>query len=200
MAKKQKVTLPEVFTDIWWLVLLQGIAALLLGWAMITRPGISFTIFVQFIGAYWLVDGILSIAKAVEGRKVVQGWGWGILSGIVSILASVVIFLNPVFSSTAFSIFLIWYIGISALIQGITSIVTGIRLRKEIDNEWSMIFGGLLGTVFGLLILLVNPLAQTAMLTVFLGFFAIAGGTALIVSGIRIRRAATKALKDAVAE
>lgn len=197
MAKKDRPKFPQLFQDIWWLVLLQGIVALIFGWLMISRPGMSFAIFIQFIGAFWLIDGILTIVKSIEGRKHISGWGWGIVGGIFSILASIVIFINPVISAAFFSVFLIWFIGFAAIFAGIWSFVTGIRLRKEISNEWSMILGGLMGVAFGVLILVVDPVAQTVVLTIFLGFFALTGGIMQIISAFRVRRAAIDGVEEA---
>jgi uncharacterized membrane protein HdeD (DUF308 family) len=38
-------------------------------------------------------------------------------------------------------------------VHGIFEIIGAIQLRKEIDNEWMLILGGLLSVVFGLIVL-----------------------------------------------
>ena len=73
------------------------------------------------------------------------------------------------------------------LASGIWSIITGIRLRKEISNEWSMILGGMLSAIFGIL-LMINPLVSAMTLVWLMGMFALAGGIILIVVSFRIRK------------
>ena len=63
---------------------------------------------------------------------------------------------------------------------GFSSLFTGIRLRKQIDNEWSMIIGGILSVIFGVL-LLVSPYISALALIWTAGIFAIAGGIVMFV-------------------
>lgn len=195
-----KAKLPELYNQIWWFVLIQGILLLILGWMMISRPGYTFAIFVMFLGAYWLIDGIFVIAKSIEGRKHIAGWGWNIFFGCLRIAASVVIFLDPLITAMAFNVFLVWFMGIGALVFGIGQVVNGIRLRKQITNEFSVIVGGILAIVFGVLILSINPLVQVTLLAIFIGFFAMAGGAAQIINAFKARSHAEKALQAGESE
>ena len=45
----------------WWLVLLQGIAAVIIGVFLLTAPGITLLFLVQVLGFFWLIGGILGI-------------------------------------------------------------------------------------------------------------------------------------------
>ena len=40
--------------------------------------------------------------------------------------------------------FLIYLLAFAAIISGVSNIASGIRLRKEIDNEWALVLGGVL--------------------------------------------------------
>ena len=68
------------------------------------------------------------------------------------------------------------------------SVVTGIRLRREITNEWSMILGGLLYAVFGLL-LLARPLVSVVTLLWVFGILAMLGGPTLVMVAFKLRKA-----------
>jgi uncharacterized membrane protein HdeD (DUF308 family) len=72
------------------------------------------------------------------------------------------------------------------LISGIWSIFTGIRLRKVVSNEWSMIIGGIISVLFAIL-LMSNPLVSAMTLVWLIGVFALVGGIVLIVVAFRIR-------------
>ena len=47
------------------------------------------------------------------------------------------------------AIVLLLFIGGWAIVHGILQIIGAIRLRKEIDNEWTLILGGVLSVLFG---------------------------------------------------
>ena len=49
---------------------------------------------------------------------------------------------------------LILFIGAWALVHGIFEIIGAIQLRKEIDNEWMLILGGVVSVLFGLIVLI----------------------------------------------
>lgn len=70
------------------------------------------------------------------------------------IIAGIFTFIYPGITAIA----LIYLIVVWAIIQGIFEIVTAIRLRKEISNEWALILGGFLSIILGV-VLAANPAA-----------------------------------------
>ena len=46
-----------------WLVLLEGIAALILGFLLLTNTPETVFVVVQFVGVYWLIDGIFRLVS-----------------------------------------------------------------------------------------------------------------------------------------
>ena len=185
-SSEDKLVLRQFLSGVWWLVLLRGIAVCILGWLLLTRPGITVLIIVQFMGIYWLVDGIFTLARSVKGRKTHKNWGWGIFVGILGILAGVVVLSRPLASAILTQLFLVYFLGITAIVSGVTSIVTGFRLRKEVKGDWSMFFGGLLWAIFGIL-LLSSPLMSAVVLIWIVGIFAVVGGIIMIIFGFRLR-------------
>jgi uncharacterized membrane protein HdeD (DUF308 family) len=65
-------------------------------------------------------------------------------------------------------------------------IVGAIRLRKEIDNEWLLIFCGVLSVAFGL-ILIAQPQTGALALAFVIGFYAILEGVGLVGLSLRLR-------------
>jgi uncharacterized membrane protein HdeD (DUF308 family) len=106
----------------------------------------------------------------------------GIFSGVLGILAGIVAYVHAVMCVMLIG-FLISFLG---LLHGISGIMQGIRLRKEIDNEWSMILGGLISAIFGVL-LLISPKISAAGLLFTAGIVGIVGGISLIFLSFRIR-------------
>ena len=87
MATEAKNVISQILSDIWWLVLLRGITATLLGILLFTQTGVTLMVFMLFVGAYWFVHGIFTIFASIKGRKYLDNWGWGIFTGIISLLA-----------------------------------------------------------------------------------------------------------------
>ena len=109
--------------------------------------------------------------------------------GIISALAGIIVFTQPYIAAAIGATFVIYLVAIMVLISGIWSIITGIRLRKQISNEWSMIMGGLLSAIFAIL-LMANPLMSAMMMVWLMGLIALVGGIVLIVISFRIRKLA----------
>src|SRR3954453_22401113 len=80
----------------WWLTLIQGISAFILGaillWAPAKDKADTWMLLVTFLGIYWLVLGVLDIVRIFQDST---GWGWKLFMGIISILAGGYILAYP---------------------------------------------------------------------------------------------------------
>ncbi len=77
----------------WWLVLLRGIAALVLGVLAFVWPGITLVSLILLWGIYALADGLFAMWAAVAGRSggIVPRW-WLAIVGIAGVLAGILTF------------------------------------------------------------------------------------------------------------
>ena len=180
----------QFLSSVWWIVLLRGITVLVLGLLLVVNPGSTLMTIMIFLGAYWFVDGIFTIMKFLKGGKSMEGWGWGIFSGVLGVIAGLVVFVHPLATAVLTQVFLIYFLAFMAIANGASSIVTGIKLRKEIKNEWTIILGGLLTVIFGIL-LLSKPLVGSVLFLWMLGIIAIVGGIAIISLAFKVKKMAT---------
>src|SRR5262249_57313726 len=79
------------------------------------------------------------------------------------------------------------FIAVWAIVLGVMEIYGEIKLRKEIDNEWLLILGGLLSVVFGI-VLLVRPGAGALALIWVIGAYAIAFGIIYIAFAFKLKK------------
>lgn len=179
-------SLKQVASAIWWLVLLRGIAAVLLGILLFTNTAATLSVIIIFLGIYWVVDGISTLLASFIGREEHSNWGWGIFVGIISILAGLAVLSQPVLTAIFTTSFIVSFVGIMIIISGVWSIVTGFRLRKT-SGEWVMIIGGVLGLILGLL-LVMNPLISALVYVYIIAVFLIIGGFALIVMAFQVKK------------
>ncbi|MCK7598918.1 HdeD family acid-resistance protein [Microbulbifer sp. CAU 1566] len=177
----------RAMADNWWVALVRGLFAILFGVLTFVWPGISLLSLVILFGVYSLMDGIVAIYGAIKGRGEVSRsslW-WLLFVGITGIAAGVVTFIYPQVTALVLVIF----IGAWALVRGIFEIIGAIRLRKEIEHEWLLIFAGMLSVIFGL-VLLLKPGAGALALLWLIGTYAIIFGVILVWLALRLRKLA----------
>ena len=166
----------------WWLLLLRGLCAILFGVLTFAWPGVTLLTLVLLYGAYALIDGVIAIAAAVRGGAPAPRW-WLAVVGLLGIAAGVVTLLLP--GMTA--LLLLLFIAAWAIASGAMQIIGAIRLRKEIDNEWWLVAGGVLSVIFGL-VLAVQPGTGALALLFVIGIYAIVHGVMLISFSLRLRK------------
>lgn len=166
----------------WWLEVLRGVAAIILGVLAFVWPGIVLLTLVLFWGAFALVDGVLAIIAAVKGGNPMPRW-WLAIAGIAGIAAGALTFLMPGLTALV----LVTFIAVWAIILGVMEIYGAIKLRKEIDGEWFLILNGALSVVFGIL-LLWRPGIGAVALVYIIGAYAIIFGVIHVMFGLKLKK------------
>lgn len=111
-------------------------------------------------------------------------WWWVVaLRGVVAIVFGVLAFVAPAFGLALFvALFAIW-----ALVDGVGSLLTGIRTRGQDRSWWIEILEGIAGVAAGV-IALVAPEFAAQVLLVLIAAWAIVTGIIEIVLAVRLRR------------
>jgi uncharacterized membrane protein HdeD (DUF308 family) len=167
----------------WWLVLLEGIAAVIIGILLLTSPGIPLFALVQITGFFWLIGGIFRIVSIFVDSS---SWGWKLLGGIIGILAGLVVLQHPVWSTLLLPAVYVIILGIQGIVLGGASLVMAFR-----GGGWGTGVLGVLSIILGV-VLLLNPLfIGIAVLPFVLGAFALVGGILAVVAAFMMRRGST---------
>lgn len=182
----ERLHIHAFFSDLWIIILLRGLAALLLGVLLLFQPLMTLTVLVAFLGFYWLVNGIMTVVAAIRGREHAGGWGWILILGVISAVAGFFVLSAPVVSAVFTVTFLVYLLAFAAIMSGVSEIVTGIRLRKQIEGELALIVGGILWLVLGVC-LLGSPLFAASLLVYTVSFLAIIGGVVLLFLAFKAR-------------
>ena len=170
----------------WWLVALRGVIAILFGIVTLLVPGIALASFVLLFGAYAIVDGLAAVWSAFQHRSE-QGWWIHLLEGIVSVIAGIVAFIYPAITSLV----LLYVVAAWAIMTGIFELWAAIQLRKEMDGEFWLGLSGIISIVFGVWLIVSNPVDGILALLTLVGIYAIAFGVFLIMLSLRLRSHAT---------
>ena len=162
----------------WWLVLIEGIFAIIVGISLLVAPAMTISIIVQILGLYWLFGGILAIVSIFINQK---NWGWKLAGGTFGILAGILVIRHPLWSTVLIPSLVVVLIAIGGIIIGLIDVVRAFK-----GAGWGT---GILGVVSLLLgvILLLNPVEAALASTLALGIVALAGGMISIVLAFKIR-------------
>ena len=172
----------------WWVFLLQGMAALIVGVLLLASTQKTVTVLVTLLGIYWMITGIFNIVAALSGHVTAHKW-WAVTAGAISILAGVVVLDNMVWSSYVVPTMAAIIIGVAALINGVVTIFAGRSQGDHRERSWAGFFLGILFVVLGLL-LLARPLLSALALVYAIAIWGIAGGIILIVLSLRVKKIA----------
>jgi len=166
----------------WWLLLLRGIAAIIFGVLAFAWPGLTLLTLILFYGAFALVDGVLAITAAITGGAPAPRW-WLAIVGLLGIAAGLLTFLMPGLSALV----LLFFIAGWAIATGALQIIGAIQLRKEIDNEWLLILGGVISVLFGVGMMLAPGAGALALVWV-IGTYAVIIGVVFVALALRLKK------------
>jgi uncharacterized membrane protein HdeD (DUF308 family) len=165
----------------WWVIALQGVAAIVFGVLALVSPGITLLALVYLFAAYALVDGVLALIRGLRRGGGGVDW-WQIVHGVVGIAAGVIAFAVP--DITAYALLLV--IAAWAIVSGAIELIAAYQLRDVIRREWLLALDGVLAILFGV-VLIVSPSAGALALVWLIGAFAIASGVILLTAAFRLR-------------
>lgn len=168
----------EKLTRFWWLNLIRGLIALALGTLILASPKLfTVLVLVWLVGAYMLIDGILSIVFAFTHPD--KNRWWVFIGGVLGIILASMVFAWP--GMTA--IFLLYFIAWWAIFTGIMQIIYSIANWKIVGGKVWLLIGGIISLIFGSL-LLANPGAGALAVLWMIAVYLILLGLALIMFSI----------------
>lgn len=197
MARNQDVPADlKAQAQYWWVMLLEGLVAILVGWALLKNPLATTISLVVVLGLYWLIAGIVNLVASLfeighEGSR----WGLKLLGGLIGIIAGLIVLNNPVLTGIFTPVFLMYFVAFAFIINGIIHMTIGNQIRSEghYDWSWGSFFLGLFYLIFGFVLLAAPTIVSTASLILVAGILAIIGGIGMIILSFQIRSLAKKA-------
>lgn len=108
-----------------WLVLLLGAVSIGAGVIAVIHPALTALVLVLVMGTNALITGVLDIAVALRLRKTIHTEWVMYLSGAVSIIFGILVFLFPGAGALA----LVWLISVYAIASGVLLLAMAFRVR-----------------------------------------------------------------------
>ena len=162
----------------WWLILIEGILAIVIGLLLFTSTTQTLAVLVVFLGLYWLIKGIFDIISIFIDHT---AWGWKLFIGIIGIIAGIIILRNPLMSTFAVPVIFTWVLGIYAIIAGIIMIIQAFR-----GGGWGIGIMGVIGILIGIF-LLGNTLLGAQIVVWLSALTLVIGGVVAIIVAFRQR-------------
>ena len=166
----------------WWIVLVEGIFALIFGIFLITAPGATSVVLVTVLGFYFLIRGIFSIIEIFIPNIGIH-WGWLLFMGILGILVGMVVLRNSLYATVFIGSLVIIFLAVYALLMGILGLISAFM-----GAGWGAGILGVLSIIIAIF-LFANLWVAILALPIILGICMIVGGIAAIFFSFRVRSA-----------
>lgn len=168
-----------------------GIIALIFGLVFLLVPGFTLTLFLLLFGIFMIFAGLVLIGFSRSRAPGSRHRTLNVIEGIIDIAIGVIAIFTPGFTS----LLVIYLVGAFLIIGGIFQLFEGFIAPRGTQtfgasNRWILVGGGALSLLIGVLIVLFPGSGILALLWI-IGIFLVIIGIMNIVSGLRMRSAAT---------
>jgi uncharacterized membrane protein HdeD (DUF308 family) len=165
----------------WWILLLEGIALILIGILLFTDTDQAVFTLTLFLGIWWFIGGIIDLVTLFWDRT---AWGWRLFSGILGIIAGLIIIRHPMWAALLVPATLAWLLGIFGIVIGIMALIRAFQ-----GEGWGVGILGVISIVLGLWLLAAGMGVQIATIIYGAAIWAIIGGIVAIIWAFRVRSA-----------
>lgn len=126
----------------WWLSLLTGILAVVVGFIILVNPVTSYYIFAIWLGAAIFVSGIFGLIQSINSKNYFVRRGWLIVANIADIVIGLILMFNAIISE----VFMPALLGFWLLYRGATMLIQGFDLRDYgiRDASWVIFYAALI--------------------------------------------------------
>ena len=118
----------------WWVLLLEGLAALAISLITLMSPGITTLVLLFYIATWAMLTGVLRVVTAIRLRHEIRGEFWMIVGGVVSVAFGVLLLRYPGEGALA----ILTYIGLWSMVTGVSLVLLSFRMRhvaREVETS-----------------------------------------------------------------
>lgn len=174
-----------VAAQVWWLILVRGIVAILFGMIAIVSPWSTAAALAVVLGAFVVVEGLVDIVEAFRHRRLGGAVLHAVL-GILGVIAGIVMLTWPGITLVV----VVYTVAFWAVVTGILQVVLGATTRGlSVGARLWAVLGGVVSFAFGVL-MLTQPAAGLGALIWIIGVYAVVFGIALVALALATRSAA----------
>ena len=126
----------------WWLSLLSGLLALVVGFIILVNPVTSYYIFAIWLGAAIFVVGLFGLMQSFSSKNYFVRRGWLIVANVADVIIGLILLFNALIAE----VFMPTLLGFWLLYRGATMLVQGFDLRDYgiRDAGWVIFYAALI--------------------------------------------------------
>lgn len=166
----------------WWLALIAGILAIILGIYLLINFAAAYETLVFFVALYFIISGVIYTVSSVVQRN--SGWVFGLILGILMLIMGILLLNQPIF--TGYMVVL--FSGIGILSQAFQLIISSVALKSLQEKMWGLpLVLGIVVLIFGILVIS-HPLISVILLTVVMSIGILVFGVSTVLISMRLRK------------
>ena len=170
---------------LWFLNLIRGIVALIVGVLILAWPDVGGKLFINFLAVFWLASGVMILQW---GFTMHQRRGLWLVAGIVGTVVGVALLLRYFYQRYLDPAQAVRILGALALFVGLINLFGGFRTPNTTREEGTgRVILGAFEVGLGALLIIIDALGPVSKLLA--GGWAFVGGIVLIVQAVQMRRA-----------
>ena len=168
-----------------WVTLIRGILATILGVALIFQPDKTRPILVNFMGMFWLVSGIMSLRWGASGQRARRR---SLAAGVIGILGGLLVLTRGIARGFLEEKVVIYIFGVVIVLTGLIHAAGGFRVGEEAERHrsWTSLLLGTFEIILGILLLL-SPTDPGPGVFIAASIWAFVGAAMLIGDALRQR-------------
>ncbi|MCL1673015.1 hypothetical protein CMU54_16785 [Elizabethkingia anophelis] len=179
--------MPLSFTNIlkhWYFPLITGIIFTILGFYIFTIPIQNYILLAIFFSMSFLILGLSDIVFAVQNSNSLNGWGWYLVSGILSLVIGMHLSIDDSISISA----LIYIVSFTLMFRSFLTLGFSIDLSEMDINNWEPLAFLSIAGVIPTFILIANPLLSGSFLVNLTAISFILCGISTIYLAFRLKK------------
>lgn len=168
--------------QIWWMILLTGIAGTIFGLIALFWPAMTLVTLVYIVAVVVVVGGAVMLFEAISSIKKDRLWWLALALALLNIGVGVYLLRNPLVAAAVFVVIL----AIVILGRSIFDLVVASYMDKK-EGRWLWILTGVLGIIAAVAIVF-YPVRSSLAFTWVLGMYALIHGVTTVGFAVQIRK------------
>lgn len=172
-------------TKYWWVPMLTGIFAILIGIWCLCSPASSLPVLACVFSILICIAGVANICLAITARKALPTWGWALALGIIELVCGIWLLTLP---EPVLTVAFIYAIGIYLIFAAINSIAEACVLDTYQSGMLGWLIGFLVITLVLTIIFMAGPIAGGVAVWLYIGLSFICFGIFRLMLSAKIRK------------
>lgn len=180
----------KITGQLWGAIVAGGLISILFGLATMLWPHTVLSIFIYIFSAFVIIVSVVVLGRAVSEINDDRLWWLSMLFAICGISVGIYITMNPEIAQGLIAVLLAIYIFTQSLMDLIVASYT-----DDPQSKTPMLATGVIGVVFGFMVLF-NPMLATDAMVWVIGLYILIHGVLVEYCSIRIRHSVKQVARD----